>query len=393
VGSFNALTLNPLFFYSKIQEKPERLLEKCIAYRPSHSLHTSIFALSCAIIQKYVKVPSPNYKPYSYHHIDSQTKNIILIIGESLSSEHLKVFGYPRDTMPYIESMTKNSKFFLKKAFSSGVGTKVSLTLFFNVIREPNNQEALLSRQGNLFKQAKAHGFKTILLSNNTGSIVIDGPIDIDQRPLFLDNSQGISSGLFGELGDRAFPMLLSKISLGEKNFIVLHMNAPHSPYDQHYQALGEKFLLYKTDQFDKRNSFINSYDNCLRYVDEEVFKPLIKTFKEIFKNRGESHLIFISDHGELFGEKDPITHLDLFGHGHLNIKSAKVPFWMYSLNTKDESYVKKVLSQPSLASYEVAKMILMLMGTQVENPNEQEGMYYVSADLLSNHFIEYKKY
>lgn len=59
-------------------------------------------------------------------------KNIILIMGESLSASNVGTFGYERQTMPFLDQLVKNApaETLLKPAYSAGLGTAISLPDF-----------------------------------------------------------------------------------------------------------------------------------------------------------------------------------------------------------------------------------------------------------------------
>ncbi|MBT4791246.1 MAG: sulfatase-like hydrolase/transferase, partial [Halobacteriovoraceae bacterium] len=59
--------------------------------------------------------------------------NIILVLGESLSANHLSLFNYKRITTPFLDSLKSDSNFIFRRAISSGVSTDIAVAMFMNI--------------------------------------------------------------------------------------------------------------------------------------------------------------------------------------------------------------------------------------------------------------------
>ncbi|ENX2839631.1 sulfatase-like hydrolase/transferase [Neisseria gonorrhoeae] len=71
-------------------------------------------------------------------------QNIVLIMGESESAAHLKLFGYGRETSPFLTRLSQaDFKPIVKQSYSAGFMTAVSLPSFFNVIPHANGLEQI----------------------------------------------------------------------------------------------------------------------------------------------------------------------------------------------------------------------------------------------------------
>jgi glucan phosphoethanolaminetransferase (alkaline phosphatase superfamily) len=380
----DGLIVRPFRMAEVLNKEPYWLFHRCLMKAPSPSLRSTIFTLSCTGLQSFVFTDNKTtYRPYKISKIPSQVKNIVLIMGESFSSQHMSLFGYKRKTTPNLDALSNNPAFIFKPSYAAAPSTKTSIMLFFNVIREPGNLTPIETGENNLFRRAKLNGFKTFLITNNDGSRGIGPDIDDVRSSIFLDNySTASHPKILRDLKDGAFPQILKELPLSNKNFIVLHMRSPHSPFEQNYEHDKARFGVYP-----------NTYDNCVLYLDS-VFKEIINSFKETFKNKGESYLIFTSDHGELFGEKDKTTGAEMFGHGHLTLSCAAVPFWAYAINNQDQTLYNSIRKTPLIAAYQIGKLILNMMGEKQENPNQTDNTFYVTENLLKKdraNFITYK--
>ena len=92
-------------------------------------------------------------------------QNIILVMGESESAAHLKMFGYERDTSPFIGSLKNQPSAIVLPAYSAGMMTAVSLPSFFNAIAHANGFEQISSGKTNMFRLAKEQGYQTYFYS------------------------------------------------------------------------------------------------------------------------------------------------------------------------------------------------------------------------------------
>ena len=70
-------------------------------------------------------------------------QNIVLIMGESESAAHLKLFGYGRETSPFLTQLSQaDFKPIVKQSYSAALMTAVSLPSFFNAIPHANGYES-----------------------------------------------------------------------------------------------------------------------------------------------------------------------------------------------------------------------------------------------------------
>lgn len=90
-------------------------------------------------------------------------QNIVLIMGESESAAHLKLFGYGRETSPFLTRLSQaDFKPIVKQSYSAGFMTAVSLPSFFNVIPHANGLEQISGGDTNMFRLAKEQGYEMI---------------------------------------------------------------------------------------------------------------------------------------------------------------------------------------------------------------------------------------
>lgn len=316
------------------------------------------------------------YQPYELTDSSSDVQNILLIWGESLYAGHMPMFGYERNTFPLLSHITEQKGWQKSLGISGGIATATSTLLFFNVAREPANTDILKTHVANLFQAAKNKGFHTYYLSNQESRLTmglqtsaIDEIITNDTNPIY-----------FAKYKDEGLINILKEKGLkGKKNFIVLHMRSPHSPYENRYKGREAEFEKYtpaatSKDRFEYET---NTYDNALLYTDM-VISQMVQSFEKLAL--GTNYDIFITaDHGQLF------DYQGMWGHNNLVLEQAKVPFFVKSFEIKD---------LPSVIShYQIGKLILTQIGFELKNKNENNNTYYLHGNNIDfpYDFIEYR--
>lgn len=320
---------------------------------------------------------SISYQPYTVREKYSDTENILLVFGESLYAHHLPMYGYERNTAPQMaEILHSDSQWRQALGISGGIATATSTLLFFNTIREPANATEIKAKTANLFRLAKAAGFKTYYISNQESRLTmsfgaknVDTIITNDMHPLYFKKHQ-----------DEGLVELLKQQNISEgKNFIVLHMRSPHSPFENRYKGRKDEFEKFKpaAESKDKFTYYNNTYDNALLYTDMVIAK-MIKTFEQASKGRKYS-IYVTADHGELF---DYNGH---WGHNNLLLEQGKVPFFM---KRNHSAYLPPVVSH-----YQIGKLIADDFGFEIINPNEHNNTFYLHGNNIDfpYNFIEYQ--
>ncbi len=275
-----------------------------------------------------------------------KVKNIIFIVGESATSKHCSVFGYPRQTTPFLEELSeKYSHITLKPAYSAGLGTAISLPAFFSAVPYPNGMEQIVSGRTNLFKLAKEQGYQTRFYSaqpeNQMMIISIMGKTWIDDL-LFPTNLGYCVSDL---MNDHKLLPLFEKINLDQgRNFIVLHQRGSHSPYAE---ALTENEKIFKQD------TPLDKYDSTIYHTDcfiKKVFTHLQKRKKDDWV------LLYTSDHGQF------VTN-ESYRQGTAEEPNYLVPLLIYSPNKTVEKLQETFVSCERMFHQQLATFIMHLLG------------------------------
>ena len=305
------------------------------------------------------------YKKYEITDLKTELPeeiNIVYIIGESVNYNHMSLFGYARKTTPKLEDLSKNTNFYYTKGIAGSISTLSSLKFITNVVGEPDNVVLTSSDETNLFKLAKNKGFKTFYLSNQTEHLIsaIGGIKYIDK--LITKDSSNLKNN---SLMDEYLFKLINEQNFGKRNFIVLHQRCIHSPFATTFGKDYKNRNVF----IGSKDKIVDEYDNAVLY-DDYLISEMFNMFN---KKRGKFYIIWASDHNELMGEGGLFGH----GHGYLVPQTADIPVFV---QTNDENFLKRMKNTFRPTHYEIAKNIAFLFGYDIKNPNEEQGVFYITG-------------
>lgn len=287
--------------------------------------------------------------------IEASNASIILVVGESATSEHMSVFNYRINTTPELLKLKQTQQLFVKKSIAQASCTDVSLLSFFNLLDSVNQYQTVLNGKHLLFKLAKDKGYAThfITAQSSDGATNYAGQmnknyIDVYKTSKNIDPSKGSEEAcLDGVLIDE-----LKKINLNTKNFIVLQMYGSHEMYEERYPRA---FSRFQPNHYPFPQNA--AYDNSLLYTDY-VLSELMKHIAQ--NSKQPTYFFFMSDHGECQGEEGE----DIFGHLMFRKQVAATPLLMRTYNISSDSLIPRVMNYPYVYSnYFLALEIARLLG------------------------------
>ena len=299
--------------------------------------------------------------------------NIVLIMGESLTSRHMSAFKYPRPTTPFFDSLKHHSNVIFKSGISAGVCTDISLAMFFNTVFRPDASEQIASTQWNLFKMAKNNGFETYFISaQRNQALAVIRPYLL---PSFIDHYA--DSKMFGESSytegilDEKLREYAEGVDFQRPVFMVLHQIGSHFPYDARYP---KDLAYFNSPDTSEKQEQIDSYDNTVRYTDS-IVASISKLITQ--KTHRPTILIFTSDHGESLGENG------VYGHNHLEMEDQfHVPIVFIALNGAKLDFLKRKkkedINSKVMSHYELAKIVAYLLGYRIDRFSTQKDHGYV---------------
>ena len=361
-----AIMANPILFYIKgapaFHTKPI-----------SSTIHNTLRAFSSWLVNSQAPLHDFNYKPYQITYRSPKIKNVILIMGESISSRYMQLYGYKEANTPFLNTLKKDQNFAYTKGISSSVDTLTGLQLFFNTIHNPAPLQFIQDKSANLFKLARHQGYKTFLISAQGEGLFHEvGTQFIDFYSFKNDKLKELKAN-----GEDVLLEMLTQLKFDTKNFIVIHLRHIHEPYAQ-----WEKYFPKKESQKPENSraqQTRNEYFHALSYHDHWV-EQCIDCIRKILPD--DTIIIFTSDHGQLIGEDG------LFGHNLMRAEVVDVPVWSYSINSADTSLNAYLKEQPICSHYDLGKQIAKLFGVEIINPNEDPILQFVHGTELHTNYV-----
>jgi len=350
-----------------------RTLEECYPNPKKLSLVNSLhafFGYFTKVIPAQWNHPLPTFKPYTVDDLGSPSDRVIvLVMGESCSSQHMGIYGYGRPTTPFLSSLQGDPHFVAKQGYSAGVATKTSLPMFYGLIREPGNLTALESKTANLFKLAKQHGFQTIYISAQKPNLLFGVGAEFIDHVITYDDAVAT----FEKEKDAALLTLLKTIPLQKKAFVVLHQRSLHFPYEAGYVNC-KACHQYPTKDISYKEYMRNSYDNGIIFNDY-LFQEIFTYFKETVTV--PTYLFYASDHGELMGENGR------YGHSQLDADVAKIPFFAYIMRDTPQQFAT-FQKEEVVTHHELGLFLAWLLGYTVHNPNATDHVFFINGNHLA---------
>lgn len=210
---------------------------------------------------------------------------VVLVVGESLRSDHLGLNGYARNTTPHLAALGSELLSFPDVA-STANWTNHAVP---GIVTLPIGKTSATLVQ--TFREA---GYRTAWLSNQEPSPlsraadVVEHAIDSQDFHLRTDIN--------------LLPMFTSFVrQAGPRQFVVLHMTGSHVPYEEGYGASSKMFAPTLRDLgigepvLADKAAAINSYDNTVVETD----KFLARVIAVLRTEQRPAVLLFTSDHGE----------------------------------------------------------------------------------------------
>ncbi len=324
-----------------------------------------------SLFNGYVAFTSPlfdqvkvSYPEQTAHLSRKLIKNVVLVIGESCSSDHMSLYGYERDTTPWLSSQKESSSFLFRKGLAASPSTFSSMQFLLNLSLLPGDH-AFKNKdyKSNLIRLAKQNGYNTYLLSL--------------QRPRVfcyagLESLDYFSAESFSVGTEELLLEKLNRIDLGESNFIILHQRNLHSPYKEHYAHMQDRFTIFPD------NEVVDHYDNAMAYYDYSC-RQIVETVEHILPDLSEYCIIFTSDHGEAVQKKGRQ------GHNFLDeeLSCLKVPFMVFH-NIDSATLLHALPQREYITHYEVGRFTAKCLGYDIENSLYSEHVDYIKSNDLN---------
>jgi arylsulfatase A-like enzyme len=251
--------------------------------------------------------------------------NIVLIVIDTLRSDHLSFYGYHRETSPFLSELAGQSIVF-KNAYSASSWTSPATASIFTSMYPFQHGVlmgllAVIRARKDLDMEVKVNKIPEeietiteVLKRNNFKTYGISDNLNIGQKQGFTQGFDRFQT--FNYRGAERVNDILKKwkedIIQGGQYFLYLHYMDPHAPY-HHRQP------FYRPQQ-GKKNITIEAYDSEIYYVDQYIREAF-----QMFNWKENTLVIVTSDHGEGLWDHG------YMGHGYtLYREEIQVPLLFY---------------------------------------------------------------
>jgi len=253
-----------------------------------------------------------------------KAQTYVFIIGESLTRNHMSLYGYWRETTPALARLAEETAVFTD-VVSPHSHTEPSLELVLTLANQSNGLRFTDSSNYSLMEMLRAAGFATWWISNqnsfgpwdNKTAVLADGA----ERVHFTGTRSGaLVAGPLDEVLLEPFSVALRDPA--PRKAIFLHFLGNHWEYAKRYPQRASAFDQSPTARevggklpANRRLYQVNEYDNAVRYHDE-----LAGRIVEMVRATGQAAMVTLfSDHGEnLYGFKG--HYWAQFTHDHVEV-------------------------------------------------------------------------
>jgi len=215
----------------------------------------------------------------------NNSSNILIIgLGESLRKDHLGVYGYKRNTTPYLASI-KNDLHIYDNAYSGGTNTWTSVPAMFTRF---NGYPDLTK---SIIHLANDAGYETHWISNQTKISTYDFSVSsLALQSIFSKFSTNHTREQM-KYDEVLLPKLIETLSTNKPNkkiLVILHFFGSHMLFNERYP---DKFERFTSGQSQLEKS-IDQYDNSVLYTDY-ILSKVLKISSDY-----NAKFIYFSDHG-----------------------------------------------------------------------------------------------
>jgi len=265
-----------------------------------------------------------------------EPKNLLFIVLDAAAAKHSQIYGYPRETTPFLADLAESGHLFMKARSQAG-STLPSTTSFLTgayppFVPHPGIFEWVTDQDSTLAETFRSAGFTTGAFSENAWVSRASGfDRGFDQfeqfRSINGEEDRSNQRNPSTQLMDAAVHWI-SSTGRERSWFCYVHILRPHTPYatppdfsdafkhvDVKSLIGGEKFTNRDMSKMGGAKEASRTYDANLRYADFLV-SQLVARLTEMGR-MDDTVVLVTSDHGESFWEHGRYGHAH-FLHEHL---------------------------------------------------------------------------
>ncbi|MBL4667921.1 MAG: sulfatase [Flavobacteriales bacterium] len=256
---------------------------------------------------------------------DLTKPNIVIIMVDALRADHLKPYGYQRNTSPFLSKLVESGELIFVKTMHSSCSESACGILSLLTGKEFVDIRSNSTHLGNILS---SNGYtSSFIVTGNHAWGGLRSMYDAD----FL--SDGESRKDYAVNDDAGIIDVLGRLDLtaSQPNFLYFHLYSTHelgmrhrqfNQYKPHQSSFNPITNLF-VDEKDRHQQEINNYDNGILQADffiAQIFAQLEK------QGMLQNSIVYISsDHGEGLGEHGHYGHTRFLYEEH-----TRIPLFIY---------------------------------------------------------------
>lgn len=316
-------------------------IQYIISYKVISPLERTVYAMNQARkdMEEFKKVSSKllHNEPEILVN-DSKIKNIVVILGESLSRTKMGCYGYYLNTTPRMDKRIRDGEATLLTDVVSPYTLTNEAVKYLMTFYNTQSDKAWYECDV-LSEVMAAAGYTTYWISNQESFGIfgnLPASIASCSEYVLFNKVRNSTEEKFGLFDEQLLPIIDKSIQEDKnKKFIVIHLMGSHTRYKNRYPYEFEHFTSDSIKSVRKEwAETIAEYDNTVLYNDFVVDNILQQFAGE------ETLVIYVSDHGE-----EVYDFRDLSGHSPTNVSryAVEVPFIIWTSPLFKERYPGKV--------------------------------------------------
>ena len=263
-------------------------------------------------------------------------EQVVVILGESFSSNHSSLYGYGRNTNPLLKKQVEQGNLFVfKNVKSPSTHTTNVFKYLLNTFQVGQEDGQSWYESTNIIEVMKTAGYHTIWISNQLEKGMFDnipsGHGNICDEKYYMENES---------YTDKYDSRLIEKaLAIKQNNSTIFyHLMGQHENFQERYPKEYEHFKGSDYAEYpEHQRATLASYDNATLYNDY-VVNSIINLYKD-----KDAVVFYFSDHAlDVFD-----TAPNYFGHAKQTEASQKqgkkIPFMVYVSPLFQERHPDKV--------------------------------------------------
>ncbi len=258
--------------------------------------------------------------------VDKAPNTIVFVIGESMTSENMSLYGYERNTTPRLRTLAQKGELV---ALADSWSTEPSTVGAFNsMFRFSGGGE----RNVNLLALLDAAGYQITWISNQDDTAIKSRYMSLSDRVVQLNHLGGRSTVSLDEKVLEPLKEALNESHVRKAIFV--HLIGCHPHYSMRYpdglrgdwEDREDDVVQSKLKELG-RGVFVrrarDHYDRAILYQDQVIAQTLALTKQ--FAGTENAFWCYLSDHGQEVG-----SYADWDGHSNITPAGYRIPFLLW---------------------------------------------------------------